>query len=72
MIGIQVTLEFIIENVSFLSRHNSGSQLRDAVFTKCKWSRVFEKPPRSRCALMIRPIQTKIGHDQTHPDDNLP
>ena len=29
-------------------------------------------PPRSRCALMMRPIQTKIGHDQTHPDDNLP
>ena len=28
--------------------------------------------PRSRRALMIRPIQTKIGHDQTHPDDNLP
>ena len=27
--------------------------------------------PRSRCALMIRHIQTKIGHDQTHPDDNL-
>ena len=26
----------------------------------------------SSCALMIRPIQTKIGHDQTHPDHNQP
>ena len=25
-----------------------------------------------RCALMIRPILTKIGSDQAHPDDNQP